>query len=487
VKILSDILKDVPIGKLIGIVNRPIQSISFDSREVDDQHLFVAVKGTSLDGHKFIKAALDKGATTVVCEEIPRIMQKNITYIKVKQSGETLGILASNFYNNPSSKIKIIGITGTNGKTTTATLLYFLFKRLGFKVGLLSTIHNYVDEKILDSTHTTPDPIRINSLLSDMVEKGCEFCFMEISSHALVQKRIAGLTYTGGIFTNIGHDHLDYHKTFDDYLKAKRNFFDNLNEKAFALINSDDRNAKIISQNTKAQINTYAIKSPADFKCRIIESHFNGMLLKFEEKEVWTQLIGDFNAYNILSVYACAILLGQKKEETLTAISCLKTVRARFEYFRSGDGINTVVDYAHTPDALLNVLHAINKIKNGNVKLITVVGAGGDRDKSKRPFMGKIVAELSNKVIFTSDNPRTEDPEDIVNDMLEGVEGKFRKKIVTIINRKEAIKTACLWAKKGDIILVAGKGHETYQEINGIKHHFNDKQILMEILNNLSC
>ena len=482
-KILSDILEHINVEQISGRKDMPVTGISFNSQEVKPGHIFVAVVGTRVDGHDFIGEALEKGAVVIACEKLPAELKKNISYLKVNESNEILGLLSSAFYDYPSSKLKVIGVTGTNGKTSVAVLLFNLFKQSGFKTGLISTINTCIDDKILKSSHTTPDSLKISKLLSEMVNEGCKYCFMEVSSHALVQKRIAGLKFSGGIFTNITHDHLDYHKSFDEYIKVKKSFFDELQEGVFALLNADDKNAKIISQNTSAKKISYAVKSPADYKCRVIESHFDGTLINIEGNEIWIHLVGDFNVSNILAVYACALLLGLKKEDTLKTISDLKAVRARFEYYRSKDGIVAVVDYAHTPDALKNVLKTINKIKNGGEQVITIVGAGGDRDKKKRPEMGKIAAEQSDKVIFTSDNPRSENPEDIVNDMLGGVNSKHLKKIVTILNRKEAIKTACLWAKKGDIVLVAGKGHETYQEIEGVRYEFDDKKVLNEVLN----
>ncbi len=475
-KVLNDIIKNIDIEKLIGEVNIPISAINFDSRKIADKHLFIAIKGTQHDGHKFINTALNKGATTIVCEELPGHLQKNITYVKVKYSAKALGIIASNYFDNPSSKLKLVGITGTNGKTTIATLLYRLFRKSGYKSGLLSTIHNYINDKIIQATYTTPDAIQINSLLNDMVNQKCEYCFMEVSSHSIVQNRITGLNFSGGIFTNISHEHLDYHKTFNQYLKSKKLFFDNLPDNAFTLINIDDAHGKIILQNTKAKKYTYAMKSYADFKCKVLESNYDGMLLNFDGVELSTHFIGSFNAYNLLSVYAGALLLGLQKQEVLTIISELQAVDGRFEFIHFNNSITAIIDYAHTPDALNNVLLTINQIKKQNQLLITVVGAGGDRDKTKRPLMAKVVAQLSDKVIFTSDNPRSEKPEDIIKQMNKGVEPQYQKKIISIIDRREAIKTACFLANKGDIILIAGKGHEHYQEVNGVKYPFNDKE-----------
>ncbi len=477
---IKDILKGVGDYHITGNADKLISNVQFDSREVKEGDMFVAVKGTVSDGHQFITVAIEKGASAIVCEELPADLKENITYIQVSDSAKALGIIASNFFGNPSAKLKLVGVTGTNGKTTIATLLYQLFGNLGYKPGLLSTVANYIGNRKEETTHTTPDAVRINRILHDMVEEGCEYAFMEVSSHAIVQGRISGLTFAGGIFTNITHDHLDYHKTFRDYLNAKKLFFDGLPEESFALVNSDDKNGKVMVQNTKATKYFYGLKTMADFKARLVESHFDGMLMRIDEKELWTTLIGEFNVYNLLAIYACTVLLGQDKEKVLRNISLLKTVEGRFEYLRSNDGITAIVDYAHTPDALLNVLTTINKIRSGNEKLITVVGAGGNRDKSKRPVMAKVAFENSTMVILTSDNPRNEDPEDILKDMNTGITAGQNKKVLTITNRKEAIKTACMLAGKGDIILVAGKGHETYQEIRGVKYHFSDKEIIAQ-------
>lgn len=487
-KKLADILRKVEVQKLTGKKNVRIDALSFDSRETGPGQLFVAVKGTTMDGHKFIPSAVEKGASAIVCEIMPGELSENVTYVSVNNSSKALGIITSNFFDNPSGKLILIGITGTNGKTTVATLLYRLFEKMGYRTGLLSTVRNYVGDKAIEATHTTPDSIQINRILKEMVDKGCKYAFMEVSSHALVQDRIAGLSFKGGIFTNITHDHLDYHKTFDEYLKAKKLFFDGLTSGSFALINSDDRNGKVMIQNTGASKKFYAIKGMADFQARIIESHFDGMLLNIDKSEVWTKYIGEFNAYNLLSVYACARLLDQPKEDILKVLSTVDIVEGRFEYLKSNNGVIAIVDYAHTPDALLNVLTTIRKIRTGNEQLITVVGAGGNRDKTKRPKMAKIAVENSNKTILTSDNPRYEKPEDIINDMYDGVQKNYRKSVLIITDRKEAIKAACMMAGSGDIILVAGKGHETYQEIEGVRHHFNDKEMINEqfMLNNLN-
>jgi UDP-N-acetylmuramoyl-L-alanyl-D-glutamate--2,6-diaminopimelate ligase len=485
VKVLSDILVNVNTTQVIGNTELPVTSIVFDSRKVGLGCLFVATKGTHVNGHDFIDAAIEKGAKAVICEDLPAALNGDVVYVQVKDSTIALGLVSSSFYNNPSSKLKLVGVTGTNGKTTTVTLLYNLFKKLGFKVGLLSTVRNYIDEQTIDATHTTPDAIQMNYLMNQMVEQQCEFCFMEVSSHAIHQNRISGLNFSGALFTNITHDHLDYHKTFAEYIKAKKKFFDDLKPESFALINSDDKNGSVMVQNTKAKIQKYAIRSFADFKAKIIESHFEGSLLQIDHIDVWTYFVGRFNAYNILAAYSTAIMLGFDKQEILTALSELKPVEGRFETFRSQNGITAIVDYAHTPDALLNVLNAINQIRNDDQELISVVGAGGDRDKTKRPEMAKIASENSNKVILTSDNPRSEDPNAILDDMKAGISIENGKKVLSIADRKEGIRTACLFAKQGDIILVAGKGHETYQEIKGEKHHFDDREVIEQIFNEL--
>lgn len=456
-----------------------VQGIAFDSRKVLPGFLFVAQRGTHADGHQFISLAIEKGATVIVCEELPDTLSENILYIKVADAGAALGHIAAAWYDFPSEKIKVTGVTGTNGKTSIATLLYKLFKRLGYNAGLISTISTIVGDLEEVSTHTTPDALKIQMLLAQMVEAGCDYCFMEVSSHAVVQQRIAGINFTGGIFTNLTHDHLDYHKTFAEYLKAKKGFFDTLSPEAFAIINTDDKNGRVMVQNCKARITTCSTRSLADYHCKVLENHFDGMLLNLDGKEVWTHFVGRFNASNLLAVYAAAIQLGQNAEEVLPAISELTPVAGRFDAVRSTDGKMAIVDYAHTPDALKNVLSAIAEIRSGNEKVITVVGAGGDRDRTKRPEMAKEAVLASDLVILTSDNPRTEDPEAIIRDMESGVQNA-RKKVLSIINRREAIKTAIHLAVPGDIILIAGKGHENYQEINGIKHHFDDKEVVKE-------
>jgi len=487
-KKLADILKNIEVQELKGPDNIIISDLSLDSRQIEKGQLFIAIKGTVADGHKFILPAIKKGAKAVLCETTPEKPHKDVTFIRVRDPAKALGIMASNFYDNPSGKLILTGITGTNGKTTIATLLYKLFQKLGYKAGLLSTVRNYVGDKPIEATHTTPDAIRINRLLKEMVDANCKYAFMEVSSHAVVQERIYGLTFGAGIFTNISHDHLDYHKTFTEYLKAKKSFFDRLQAGSFALINIDDRNGKVMVQNTHADKIFYGIKTPANFKARIIESHFDGMLLSIDQVQVWTKLIGEFNAYNLLSVYACARLLNQSRDDILRILSTLSVVEGRFENLKSNNGVTAIIDYAHTPDAVLNVLKTINQIRSGNEQLITVIGAGGDRDKSKRPKMAKIAVENSNKTILTSDNPRNEKPEDIINDMYAGVANNYKKNVSIIADRREAIKTACMIANSGDIILVAGKGHENYQEIKGKRYHFNDKEIIAEqfMLNNMN-
>ncbi len=469
----------------IGALDVEVAGLTFDSRTVDHGFCFFAIKGTQVDGHQFISTAVDKGASVIVCEQMPVETSPKTTYIKVTDASYALGLMASAFYGNPSEKLRLVGVTGTNGKTTTATLLYKMTGLLGHKSGLLSTVVNYIGDTEIPATHTTPDQIQLNALLSRMVAEGCEYCFMEVSSHSVVQNRIAGLKFCGGIFTNITHDHLDYHKTFDEYIKAKKRFFDNLPTDAFAITNIDDRNGMVMLQNTKAKVVTYSLRSMADMRCRIVESHFDGTLLNLDGVEVWTRLIGEFNAYNLLAIYSTLINLGFDKGDVLTKLSEVTAVSGRFEYVKSNSGIVAVVDYAHTPDALVNVIETIKKIKGDDQRLITVVGAGGNRDKTKRPVMAKVSAEMSDMVILTSDNPRFEEPEDILNDMKAGVDITLTRKVITIVDRKEAIRTACLMAKKGDIVLVAGKGHENYQEIKGVKHHFDDKEVVGEIFNTL--
>jgi len=485
-KYLKDILYKVAVEAVVGSTEVDILAVEFDSRKVILGALFVAQKGLIFDGHKFIDKAIDNGATIIVCEEFPKNIFPKKTYIKVKDSNEALAIIASNFYDNPSEKLKLIGVTGTNGKTTIATLLYRLFKKAEYKVGLLSTIKIMVDEEEYPTTHTTPDSITINKVLHKMVLAGAEFCFMEVSSHGIHQKRTAGLHFEGGIFTNLTHDHLDYHKTFAEYRDVKKSFFDNLPKTAFALVNADDKNGAVVLQNTLAKKQTYALKTMADFKAKILENQFDGLLLNMDGHEVWTKLIGNFNAYNLLAIYATAELLGLDKLEILKIISELKNVDGRFQHAVSKKGINTIVDYAHTPDALKNVLETINAIRTHNEQVLTVVGCGGDRDKTKRPKMGQIASVLSNQVVFTSDNPRSENPDEIIKDIEVGVAPENFKKTISITDRKQAIKTACKLANQGDIILIAGKGHETYQIIGNVRSDFDDFKIVNELLTQLN-
>ena len=479
---IEEILKGIEFVSVSGTKNKVISAIEFDSRRVQKDSLFVAVKGYKTDGHNFISSAIASGASAVICEILPENPEKNVCWIKTKDSAKALGLAASNFYGNPSSSLRLIGVTGTNGKTTIATLLYRMFIRLGYKCGLFSTVCNYINEKELDATHTTPDPVQLNRLLSEMVIEGCDYAFMEVSSHSADQKRIAGLNFEGAIFTNLTHDHLDYHKTFDNYLAAKKSFFDLLPPNSFALVNADDHNGKVMLQNCKARHYTFSVRGMADYRCNIIEQSFGGMGLKIQGEEVWTRFIGDFNASNLIAVYAASELLGAAKKEILTVLSDLHPVSGRLEVIKSPGGISGIVDYAHTPDALLNVIDTINKIREAGVQLITVVGAGGDRDRTKRPKMAAISAEGSTKVILTSDNPRSEDPEKIIDEMEAGITPELKRKILRITNRHEAIKTAVMLANEGDVILIAGKGHETYQEIMGVKNHFDDREELKNAL-----
>jgi UDP-N-acetylmuramoyl-L-alanyl-D-glutamate--2,6-diaminopimelate ligase len=475
---LEKILSGINIVSFSGDERTVIENITFDSRTVTAGSLFVAVKGSSTNGHDFIADATRSGASAVICEVLPENPDDKISWIKTKDSAKALGQAASNFFGNPSSSIKLVGVTGTNGKTTIATLLYKMFTKLGYKCGLFSTVCNYVIDMELPATHTTPDPVQMNRIMAEMVDAGCEYAFMEVSSHSAHQQRIAGLKFTGGIFTNLTHDHLDYHKTFENYLAAKKSWFDSLAANAFALVNADDKNGQVMVQNCKARSYTFSVRGMADFRCRIIEESFNGMGLKIMDEEVWTRFIGDYNASNLLAVYGASALLGADKKEILTILSDLTSVAGRMEVIRSDKGITGIVDYAHTPDALVNVIGTINKIRVGTIQLITVVGAGGDRDKTKRPKMAAISAEGSAKVILTSDNPRTENPEMILNDMEAGITPELKGKTLRIADRREAIRTAVMLAQPGDVILIAGKGHETYQEINGVKHHFDDREEL---------
>ena len=480
-KELNDILNNIEVVKIVGDTSISITDITSDSRKVKEKSLFVAVSGTQVDGHQFISKAISLGADVIICEDLPTEILEKTTYVKVVNSAKALGQAASNFHNNPSSKLKLVGITGTNGKTTCATLSFKLFRNLGYSTGLLSTIENKINDKVIPSTHTTPDPVALNKLLAEMVIEGCTHCFMEVSSHAIVQERIAGLTFVGGVFSNISHDHLDYHNTFDEYIKAKKVFFDQLPVSAFALTNLDDKRGMVMLQNTVAKKYTFALKSVADFKAKVLTNSFEGLELDINGKLAWFKLVGDFNAYNLLSIYAVAVLLGEMDEEVLTELSLLETANGRFDVLVK-DGITAIVDYAHTPDALENVLNTINRIRTGNEELITVVGCGGDRDKTKRPLMAEIASKLSTKVVFTSDNPRYEEPSEIIEDMRKGVPAVHFKKTLAITDRKEGIRTATMLAEKGDIILVAGKGHEDYQEIKGEKYHFDDKEVLHEVL-----
>jgi UDP-N-acetylmuramoyl-L-alanyl-D-glutamate--2,6-diaminopimelate ligase len=478
-KKLSDILTGIDC-ELLGSDAININRIVFDSRIAGEGDLFVALKGTAQDGHMYIDEVVKNGVKCILCEVPPKTISDAIVLIQVANSHQALGLLASNFYGRPSEKFKLVGITGTNGKTSIATLLHNLFLNLGYKSGLLSTVVNLIGDKPMAATHTTPDAVSLNKILAEMVEAGCDYVFMEVSSHAIDQKRIAGLNFDGGVFTNITHDHLDYHLTFDNYLQAKKQFFDALSASAFALVNLDDKRGRVMVQNTEAAVKTFSLHHLADFKGKVIENHFDGTLLTINNIEVWTQLIGRFNASNLLAVYGVAILLNQDPQDVLQHISALEHVDGRFEYVRSNTGVTAIVDYAHTPDALKNVLETINEIRQGGGQLITVVGAGGNRDKTKRPEMGKIAANTSDKVIFTSDNPRNEEPQTILEELLSGVEIHRRTKVLSIADRREAIRTACMMAVSGDIILIAGKGHENYQEIKGVKLHFSDKETVSE-------
>ena len=485
-KRLKDILYRVSIEAVHGATDVAIAKIEFDSRKVESNTAFVAIKGTLSDGHDYIEKAIALGANVIVCEQFPETIAQGITYVQVNDTNEALAYLSANFYDNPSEKIKLVGVTGTNGKTTIASLLYQLFKKAGYKVGLLSTVKIMVDTEEFKATHTTPDSLTLNYYLDQMVQEGCEFCFMEVSSHGIHQKRTAALEFAGGIFTNLSHDHLDYHNTFAEYRDVKKAFFDYLPKSAFAITNSDDINGAIMLQNTKAKKITYALKSYADYKAQILENQLSGLLLKINDNEVWVKLIGSFNAYNLLAIYAVAVELGIEQFEALRLLSELESVSGRFQFIVSDTKITAIVDYAHTPDALENVLQTIENIRTKNEQLITVVGCGGDRDKTKRPVMANIASTLSDKAIFTSDNPRTENPEIIIQEMEQGVEPQNFKKTISILDRKQAIKTACQLANPNDIILIAGKGHETYQEINGVKYDFDDLQIVTELLQQLN-
>lgn len=483
--ILKDILYNVALISVQGSTDVHVNAVHYDSRKINKNDVFVAIKGAQFDGHSFINSAIENGASVIVAETLPQTKSNNITYIEVESSSSALAYMSANFYQHPSKNLKLIGITGTNGKTTVATLLFNLFKAAGYKVGLISTVKIVVDKTTYTATHTTPDSLVINSYLKQMNDVGVEYCFMEVSSHGIHQQRTKGLHFTGGIFTNLSHDHLDYHSSFAEYRDVKKSFFDGLPKTAFALTNVDDKNGKIMTQNTIAKTYSYALKSYADYRTQILENHFKGLLLKINDSELWVKLIGSFNAYNLTAVFACADILGLEKDELLRLMSTLENVNGRFEYFITANNITVIVDYAHTPDALKNVLQTINDIRTQNEDLISVVGCGGDRDKTKRPKMGHIASALSSKVIFTSDNPRSEDPDTIISEIEKGVEPQNFKKIMAITNRKQAIKTACQLANANDIILVAGKGHESYQEINGVRTEFNDYKVALECLNQL--
>lgn len=481
---LQDLLKNVDVLEIKGDSDIEVSDIQTDSRKSKENSLFIAIKGVQVDGHQYIDSAIKLGATVIIYEETISSFKKGITYVKVPHSAEAAGIIATTWFGNPTAKLKLVGVTGTNGKTTTATLMYDVFRKLGYKAGLLSTVANYIDGEMLPATHTTPDPLTLNKLLADMVSVGCQYAFMEVSSHAIHQRRISGLTFAGGIFTNLTQDHLDYHGTMEEYLKAKKKFFDDLPSTAFALTNADDKNGMVMLQNTKARKQTYSVKGLADFKARIIEKHFDGTAVEINGKEVQLQFVGVFNVYNLLAVYAGCVLLGQKPEEILLVLSTLKPVAGRFETIRSPQGFTAIVDYAHTPDALTNVLEAIHEVLDGNGRVITVVGCGGNRDKTKRPIMAREAVRLSDQAILTSDNPRYEEPQAIINDMADGLNSEQMKKTLLIVEREQAIKTACMLAKEGDVVLVAGKGHEDYQDVKGVKYHFDDREVVRNIFGN---
>lgn len=480
---LKELLKDIPAIATSGNEDVEITGVNIDSRRIKDGHLFVAMKGTQVDGHKFIPKAVELGAKAVLCEDMPEQKAEGVCYVQVASTEDAVGKVATIFHGNPSKKLKLVGVTGTNGKTTIATLLYNMFSKMGHKCGLLSTVCNYIVDERIPADHTTPDPIALNELLDRMVKAGCEYAFMECSSHAIAQKRIGGLTFAGGIFTNLTRDHLDYHKTFENYRNAKKAFFDSLPKTAFAITNADDKNGMVMVQNTKATIKTYSTRAVADFKARIIECHFEGMYLEMDGHEVGVQFIGKFNVSNLLAVYATAVMLGKKPEDVLVVMSTLHSVSGRLEPIHSPEGYTAVVDYAHTPDALENVLSAIHEVLDGKGHVITVCGAGGNRDKGKRPIMAQEAVKQSDRVIITSDNPRFEEPQEIINDMLAGLTPQQMKKVISIVDRREAIRTACMMANKGDVILIAGKGHEDYQEIKGVKHHFDDHEVVREFMN----
>ena len=479
---LTELLKAIQPVQVIGSTDIDITGVNIDSRLVEAGQLFMAMRGTQTDGHAYIGAALEKGAAAILCENLPEILKEGVTYVQVKDSEDAVGRVATTFYGNPTDKMELVGVTGTNGKTTIATLLYNVFRYFGYKVGLISTVCNYIDDEPIPTDHTTPDPITLNRLLGQMADSGCKYAFMEVSSHSIAQKRISGLRFAGGIFTNLTRDHLDYHKTVENYLKAKKKFFDDMPREAFSLTNLDDKNGLVMTQNTRSHVYTYSLRSLCDFKGKVLESHFDGMLLDFNNHELAVSFIGKFNASNLLAVFGAAVLLGKKEEDVLVALSTLHPVSGRFEAIRSPQGFTAIVDYAHTPDALVNVLNAIHGVLTGRGKVITVVGAGGNRDKGKRPIMAKEAARLSDRLIITSDNPRFEEPQDIINDMLAGLDKDDMQKTLSIADRREAIRTACMLAQKGDVVLVAGKGHEDYQEVKGVKHHFDDKEEIKNII-----
>ena len=478
---LNEVLSKVKSADIIGDGNVDITGVNIDSRRIQPGHLFVAVRGTQVDGHSFIPKAIEQGAVAVLCEDVPAEPSEGVTFVKVASTEAAVGLVATMFYGDPSTKLQLVGVTGTNGKTTIATLLYNMFRKFGHKCGLLSTVCNYIEDEAIPADHTTPDPIELNRLLAKMVEAGCEYAFMECSSHAIAQKRIGGLKFAGGLFTNLTRDHLDYHKTFENYRDAKKAFFDGLPKTAFAITNADDKNGMVMVQNTKAIVKTYSTRTMADFKAKIIECHFEGMYLDINGHEVGVQFIGKFNVSNLLAVYGAAVMLGKNPEDILVIMSTLKSVSGRLEPIRSNEGVTAIVDYAHTPDALENVLNAIHEVLDGKGKVITVCGAGGNRDKGKRPLMAQEAVKQSDRVIITSDNPRFEEPQDIINDMLAGLNAQQMKKVVSIADRREAIRTAVMMAEKGDVILIAGKGHEDYQEIKGVKHHFDDREEVRKV------
>ena len=482
---LRDILRDIEILAQEGSDDLAVDGVRFDSRSVGENDLFVAVRGTRVDGHLFINQAIEKGAVAIICEHIPGDTPGSVTYIRVKSSDAALGIAASNFFERPSGRLKLLGVTGTNGKTTTATSLFRLFRKLGYRAGLLSTVQNQINDKVVEATHTTPDAVQINRLIREMVDAGCEYCFMEVSSHSLTQYRTSGLEFSGGIFTNISQDHLDYHETFEQYIQAKKSFFDRLPSSAFALVNADDPQGTRMLKDSRARKLTFGINTPSDFTCRVLESRFDGMLLNMDGSEINTGFIGEFNASNLVAVYAAALSFEQPRDRVLSSLGELGNVAGRFEYVRSGQGITAIIDYAHTPDALKNVLETINGIRSGRERVITLVGAGGDRDRTKRPLMAQVAVQMSDQVVLTSDNPRSEEPARILADMHQGIAAQVRDKVIQILDRRQGIKTALMRAQPGDIVLIAGKGHENYQEIKGVRHHFDDKEVVMELFGDM--